>query len=52
MIEVRQKQKPYKHLKRKTYEKRSYRMGWEENQNKVAKRIRQEAKQRKRQKAA
>jgi len=50
MIEVRVKQKTVKRLKRKTFEKRSHRMGWEENQNKVSKRIRQEAKQRQRKK--
>merc|ERR1712002_125809 len=46
MIEVRVKQKTVKRLKRKTFEKRSHKMGWEENQNKVSKRIRQEHKQR------
>eukprot|EP00092_Neocalanus_flemingeri_P006855 GFUD01007400.1.p1 GENE.GFUD01007400.1~~GFUD01007400.1.p1 ORF type:complete len:500 (+),score=173.07 GFUD01007400.1:95-1501(+) len=50
MIEVRVKQKTVKRLKRKTFEKRSHRMGWEENQNKVVKRIRQETKQRQRKK--
>merc|ERR1719204_2901440 len=38
MIEVR--------VKRKTIEKRGHRMGWEENKNVVAKKIRQEAKMR------
>merc|ERR1712025_822596 len=46
MIEVRVKQKTVKRLKRKTFEKKSHKMGWEENPNKVAKRIRQEAKNR------
>eukprot|EP00092_Neocalanus_flemingeri_P006856 GFUD01007401.1.p1 GENE.GFUD01007401.1~~GFUD01007401.1.p1 ORF type:complete len:484 (-),score=174.97 GFUD01007401.1:60-1511(-) len=50
MIEVRVKQKTVKRLKRKTFEKRSHRMGWEENQNKVVKRIRQETKQRQKRK--
>jgi len=50
MIEVRVKQKTVKLLKRKTFEKRSHKMGWEENQNKVSKRIRQEHKQRQRKK--
>jgi len=50
MIEVRVKQKTIKRLKRKTYEKRDHRMGWEENQNKVVKRIRQEARQRQKRK--
>jgi nucleolar protein 53 len=44
MIEVRVKQKTVKRLKRKTFEKRSHKMGWEENPNRVAKRIRQETK--------
>jgi len=48
MIEVRVKQKTVKRLKRKTFEKRTHKMGWEENPNKVAKRIRQETKQRQR----
>lgn len=43
MIEVRVKQKVVKKLKRKTFEKRSHKMGWEENQNKVNKRIRMES---------
>ena len=42
MIEVRVKQKTVRKLKRKTFEKRSHKMGWEENQNKVNKRIRME----------
>jgi len=44
MIEVRVKQKTVKRLKRKKFEKKGHRMGWEENPNKVAKKIRQEAK--------
>jgi len=48
MIEVRVKQKTVKRLKRKTFEKRSHKMGWEENPNRVAKRIRQETKLRQR----
>merc|ERR1712029_468625 len=43
MIEVRVKQKTVKKLKRKTFQKRSHKMGWEENQNKVNKRIRMES---------
>ena len=43
MVEVRVKQKTVRILKRKTFEKRSHKMGWEENQNKVNKRIRMEA---------
>merc|ERR1712233_130442 len=43
MIEVRVKQKTVKRLKRKTFEKKSHKMGWEENQNKVNKRIRMES---------
>ena len=43
MIEVRVKQKTVRKLKRKTFEKRSHKMGWEENQNKVNKRIRMES---------
>ena len=43
MVEVRVKQKTVRKLKRKTFEKRSHKMGWEENQNKVNKRIRMEA---------
>merc|ERR1711983_364396 len=35
MIEVRVKQKVVKKLKRKTFEKRSHKMGWEENQDGV-----------------
>jgi len=50
MIEVRVKQKTVKRLKRKTFEKRGHKMGWEENQNKVAKRIKQEARQRQKRK--
>lgn len=46
MIEVRVKQKTVRKLKKKTFEKRSHRMGWEENKNVVAKRIRKESKQR------
>lgn len=46
MIEVRVKQRTVKKLKRKKFEKRGHKMGWEENKNVVAKRIRQEAKQR------
>merc|ERR1719220_1175348 len=42
MVEVRVKQKTVRKLKRKTFEKRSHKMGWEENQNKVNKRIRME----------
>jgi len=37
LIEVRVKQKTVKRLKRKTYEKRSHKMGWEENKNKIFK---------------
>jgi len=47
LIEVRVKQKTVKRLKRKTYEKRSHKMGWEENKNKIAKRARAEKKNRK-----
>ena len=43
MVEVRVKQKTVRKLKRKTFQKRSHKMGWEENQNKVNKRIRMEA---------
>jgi len=50
MIEVRVKQKTVKRLKRKTYEKRTHKMGWEENPNKVVKRIRQETKLRQKRK--
>jgi len=46
MIEVRVKQKTVRKLKRKKIEKRGHRMGWEENKNVVAKKIRQEAKMR------
>jgi len=46
MIEVRVKQKTIKRLKRKTFEKRSHKMGWEENPNKTAKRIRKDTMQR------
>merc|ERR1739844_568015 len=46
MIEVRVKQKTVKRLKRKTFEKKGHKMGWEENPNKIAKKIRQEAKDR------
>merc|ERR1711971_1255758 len=46
MIEVRVKQKTVRKLKRKKIEKRTHRMGWEENKNVVAKKIRQEAKMR------
>merc|ERR1712129_47305 len=46
MIEVRVKQRTKRILNRKKVEKRSHRMGWEENKNVVAKRIRQEAKTR------
>merc|ERR1712227_301542 len=48
MIEVRVKQKVVKKLKRKTFEKRSHKMGWEENQNKVNKRIRMESRMKRR----
>merc|ERR1739845_307294 len=48
MIEVRVKQKTVRKLKRKTFEKRSHKMGWEENQNKINKRIRMEARLRRR----
>merc|ERR1711915_1059642 len=48
MIEVRIKQKTVRKLKRKTFEKRSHKMGWEENQNKINKRIRMEARMKKR----
>merc|ERR1712013_658164 len=51
MIEVRVKQKTVKRLKRKKFEKKGRKMGWEENPNKVAKKIRQEAKVRQRKKA-
>jgi len=37
LIEVRVKQKTVKRLKRKTYEKRSHKMGWEQNKNKMFK---------------
>merc|ERR1712123_333679 len=37
MIEVRVKQKTVKLLKRKKYERRSHKMGWEENKNKIYK---------------
>ena len=43
MVEVRVKQKTVRKLKRKTFEKRSHKMGWEENQNKINKRIRMES---------
>jgi len=46
MIEVRVKQKTVKRLKRKTFEKRSHKMGWEENKNLTAKRARAEKKAR------
>merc|ERR1712226_819864 len=46
IIEVRVKQKTVRKLKRKKIEKRGHRMGWEENKNVVAKKIRQEAKMR------
>jgi len=46
LIEVRVKQKTVKRLKRKTFEKRSHRMGWEENKNVIAKKIRAEKKAR------
>merc|ERR1711902_257935 len=36
LLEVRVKQKTVKRLKRKTFEKKSHKMGWEENPNKVA----------------
>ena len=48
MVEVRVKQKTVRILKRKTFEKRSHKMGWEENQNKVNKRIRMESRLRRR----
>ena len=48
MIEVRVKQKTVRKLKRKTFQKRSHKMGWEENQNKVNKRIRMESRLKKR----
>ena len=48
MVEVRVKQKTVRKLKRKTFEKRSHKMGWEENQNKVNKRIRMESRLRRR----
>merc|ERR1711936_1040829 len=48
MIEVRVKQKTVRKLKRKKIEKRGHRMGWEENKNVVAKKIRLEAKIRRR----
>ena len=48
MIEVRVPQKTIRKYKRKTFEKRSHKMGWEENPNKVGKRIRMEARMRKR----
>merc|ERR1711962_241473 len=51
MIEVRVKQKTVRTLKRKKIEKRGHRMGREENKNVVAKKIRQEAKMRRRKKA-
>jgi len=51
MIEVRVKQRTKRILKRKKVEKRSHRMGWEENKNVVAKRIRQEAKTKKKKSA-
>jgi len=40
MIEVRVKQKTVKRLKTKKFEKTGHKMGWEENPNQVAKRIR------------
>merc|ERR1712083_821345 len=46
VIEVRVKQKTVRKLKRKKIEKRGHRMGWEENKNVVAKKIRLEAKMR------
>ena len=48
LVEVRVKQKTVRKLKRKTFEKRSHKMGWEENQNKINKRIRMEARMKKR----
>ena len=48
VVEVRVKQKTVRKLKRKTFEKRSHKMGWEENQNKINKRIRMEARMKKR----
>ena len=48
LVEGRVKQKTVKKLKRKTFEKRSHKMGWEENQNKINKRIRMEARMKKR----
>ena len=48
MVEVRVKQKTVRILKRKTFEKRSHKMGWEENKNKVNKRIRMESRLRRR----
>ena len=48
MIEVRVKQKTVRKHKRKTFEKRSHKMGWEENQNKVNKRIRMESRMKRR----
>ena len=48
MVEVRVKQKTVRKLKRKTFQKRSHKMGWEENQNKVNKRIRMESRLRRR----
>merc|ERR1711962_1881728 len=44
-------QKTVRTLKRKKIEKRGHRMGWEENKNVVAKKIRQETKMRRRKKA-
>ena len=48
LVEVRIKHKTVRKLKRKTFEKRSHKMGWEENQNKVNKRIRMEARTKRR----
>lgn len=46
LIEVRVKAKTVKRLKRKTFEKRDHKMGWEENKNVTAKKIRAEKKAR------
>ena len=36
MIEMRVRQETMKRLKRKLFEKKTHKMGWEENPNKVA----------------
>jgi len=44
MIEVRVKQKTVRQLKRKTFEKRSHKMGWEQNKNKIFKKTKKSKK--------